>query len=84
MRKPYRHDSDIFDIKDLVSRDPITQFDCWFQEACKQPDIKEPNAIALATASRYVFVFFVFFIEFIYSILSKFIESRYNLTEKLD
>lgn len=52
MRKPYRHDSDIFDIKDLVSRDPITQFDCWFQEACKQPDIKEPNAIALATASR--------------------------------
>ena len=54
MRKPYRHDSDVFDMKDLTSGDPITQFSSWFQEACQNPDIKEPNAIALATASRYV------------------------------
>lgn len=52
MRKQYRDDCDTFDIKDLVSRDPISQFGSWFQEACKHPDIKEPNAIALATASR--------------------------------
>lgn len=42
IRAHYRDPSETFDVKDLTSRDPIKQFDSWFQEARKNPGIKEP------------------------------------------
>ncbi|CAF1018827.1 unnamed protein product [Brachionus calyciflorus] len=52
IRAHYRDPSEIFDVKDLVSKDPIKQFDEWFQLARKNPGIKEPNAMCLSTATR--------------------------------
>ncbi|CAI9715390.1 pyridoxine-5' phosphate oxidase isoform X2 [Octopus vulgaris] len=51
MRKPYRSSKDIFDLSQLVSRNPMKQFQAWFQEASNHPQIIETNAIALATAT---------------------------------
>jgi pyridoxine/pyridoxamine 5'-phosphate oxidase len=43
---------DVFDVGDLVSREPFKQFTSWFDEASNAPDIGEPNAMALATATK--------------------------------
>lgn len=51
MRKPYRSAEDTFDLSKLVSRNPMKQFQAWFQEASNHPQINETNAIALATAT---------------------------------
>ncbi|XP_014772842.1 pyridoxine-5'-phosphate oxidase isoform X3 [Octopus bimaculoides] len=51
MRKPYRSSQDTFDLSQLVSRNPMKQFQAWFQEASNHPQIIETNAIALATAT---------------------------------
>jgi len=50
MRKPYKDAQETFDVDHLVSKNPFTQFDHWFKEACKAEGILEPNAMALATA----------------------------------
>lgn len=52
MRKPYRASDDVFDVGDLVSTNPIKQFEAWFNEARTVPNIGEANAMALATASK--------------------------------
>jgi len=51
MRKPYHDKENFFDIKDLVSRDPFTQFQAWFDEASKHEKIEEANAMCVATAT---------------------------------
>lgn len=53
MRTPYRSSTDAFDVDDLVSKEPFKQFENWFEEAREIPDIKEANAMALATATKY-------------------------------
>nr|XP_034305212.1 pyridoxine-5'-phosphate oxidase isoform X3 [Crassostrea gigas] len=52
MRKPYRASDDVFDVGNLVSTNPIQQFEAWFNEARAVPNIGEANAMALATASK--------------------------------
>lgn len=42
IRAHYGDPSEIFDVKDLASKDPIKQFNDWFQIARKNPGIKEP------------------------------------------
>jgi pyridoxamine 5'-phosphate oxidase len=52
MRTPYRPSTEAFLESDLVAHEPFAQFQHWFDEACNHPDIKEPNAAALATSTR--------------------------------
>lgn len=52
MRKPYRASDDVFDVSNLVSTNPIKQFEAWFNEARTVPNIGEANAMALATVSK--------------------------------
>ncbi|KAG8446863.1 hypothetical protein GDO86_014355 [Hymenochirus boettgeri] len=52
MRKKYRNDDEAFEEKHLISLDPITQFNAWFQEVSECPEIAEPNAMCLATSTR--------------------------------
>uniref|UniRef100_A0A669BYJ6 pyridoxal 5'-phosphate synthase n=1 Tax=Oreochromis niloticus TaxID=8128 RepID=A0A669BYJ6_ORENI len=52
MRKRYRGDLECFEESQLVSLDPIKQFGNWFDEATKCPEIGEPNAMCLATATN--------------------------------
>nr|XP_020460387.1 pyridoxine-5'-phosphate oxidase isoform X2 [Monopterus albus]XP_020460388.1 pyridoxine-5'-phosphate oxidase isoform X2 [Monopterus albus] len=51
MRKKYKGDEDCFEESHLASMDPIKQFGNWFDEATKCPDIGEPNAMCIATAT---------------------------------
>ncbi len=51
MRKPYHDKSDIFDILNLVSKEPFGQFENWFEEAKKTTSIEEANAMCLATCT---------------------------------
>lgn len=53
MRIKYKDKSETFMEEQLVSKEPIGQFKEWFNEACKTPQIFEPNAMILATATRY-------------------------------
>ncbi|XP_014839405.1 PREDICTED: pyridoxine-5'-phosphate oxidase [Poecilia mexicana] len=52
MRKKYRGDEECFEESQLGSLDPIKQFGNWFDEATKCPEIGEPNAMCIATASK--------------------------------
>lgn len=52
MRTPYHNKKEIFDVKDLVAREPFAQFQDWFEEARKTSGIEEANAMALATATK--------------------------------
>ena len=54
MRHPYHGIDSIFDLEHLKSGDPIQQFENWFEDARKIKEIHEPNAMALATATKYV------------------------------
>ena len=54
MRHPYHGIDTTFDLEDLKSRDPMQQFETWFEDARKVKEIQEANAMALATASKYV------------------------------
>ncbi|KAL2731796.1 pyridoxine/pyridoxamine 5'-phosphate oxidase-like [Vespula squamosa] len=47
MRVKYKNGNETFTEEDLVSKEPIGQFKAWFEEACKTPQIFEPNAILL-------------------------------------
>ncbi|XP_076284995.1 pyridoxine/pyridoxamine 5'-phosphate oxidase isoform X2 [Lasioglossum baleicum] len=52
IRIKYKDKSETFTEDQLVSKEPIGQFKAWFQEACKTPQIFEPNAMFLATATK--------------------------------
>lgn len=39
--------------KDIERKEPFFLFQKWLQEACTNTDIIEPNAMCLATASKY-------------------------------
>lgn len=52
LRKPYNTRSNVFLEKDIDVKDPFDLFNKWFQEACSNPDIVEPNAMCLSTATR--------------------------------
>lgn len=52
MRKPYLNESNTFEIKDLVAKNPFKQFHDWFETAKNTPGIEEANAMCLATASK--------------------------------
>lgn len=49
---PYKGKRDVFDIDDLVSKEPFEQFSSWFEEAKKCEGILEANAMAIATATK--------------------------------
>lgn len=52
MRLKYKNRSETFTEDNLISKEPIGQFKAWFEEACNTPQILEPNAMLLATATR--------------------------------
>lgn len=52
MRKPYHNQENIFDLQHLAALEPFGQFKHWFDDACKQDSILEPNAMSLATATK--------------------------------
>ncbi|XP_068610690.1 pyridoxine-5'-phosphate oxidase [Brachionichthys hirsutus] len=52
MRKNYKGDEECFEESQLSSLDPMKQFENWFDQAIKCPEIGEPNAMCLATASK--------------------------------
>ena len=55
MRKPYKTDDAAFTEDDIVAtKNPIDQFHDWFQHAKTHPNITEPNAMCLVTATRFL------------------------------
>lgn len=38
--------------KDISIKDPVHLFNQWLKEACDTPEILEPNAMCLATATQ--------------------------------
>ncbi|KAJ8365087.1 hypothetical protein SKAU_G00139180 [Synaphobranchus kaupii] len=52
MRKKYKGDEECFEEDQLVSLDPIKQFGNWFDEATKCPDLREANAMCIATCTK--------------------------------
>ncbi|XP_012228679.1 pyridoxine/pyridoxamine 5'-phosphate oxidase-like [Linepithema humile] len=52
MRIKYRDRSETFTENSLISKEPIGQFKAWFDQACNTPQILEPNAMLVATATR--------------------------------
>ncbi|CAK9812972.1 Pyridoxine/pyridoxamine 5'-phosphate oxidase [Anthophora plagiata] len=52
MRIKYKDKSETFTEDQLVSKEPIGQFDAWFKEACNTPQIFEANVMFLATATK--------------------------------
>ncbi|EZA50449.1 hypothetical protein DMN91_009577 [Ooceraea biroi] len=52
MRIKYKNKNETFTEDNLISKEPIGQFKVWFEEACNTPQILEPNAMILATATR--------------------------------
>ncbi|XP_011690634.1 PREDICTED: pyridoxine-5'-phosphate oxidase [Wasmannia auropunctata] len=52
MRIKYKDKNETFTEDNLISKEPIEQFKVWFEEACNTPQILEPNAMILATATR--------------------------------
>ena len=57
MRKNYEM-PDGFDESHLVAKEPVMQFDAWFREASKSPNIGEANAMILSTCGRFVVISF--------------------------
>ena len=57
LRKNYEM-PDGFDESHLVAKEPFMQFDAWFREASKSPNIGEANAMILSTCGRFVVIFF--------------------------
>ncbi len=58
MRMEYRADHEHFDVEHLACREPFGQFKHWFELACNTDGIPEPNAMALATATRSELLYF--------------------------
>jgi len=40
------------DIDNLPSKDPMELFDLWFKEISSSEEVREPNAMTLATCNR--------------------------------
>lgn len=51
MRIKYKDRSETF-TEDSLIKEPIGQFKVWFDQACNTPQILEPNAMLIATATR--------------------------------
>ena len=54
MRRPYHDESSLFKETDLVSKEPFANFGHWFELACENKSLIEPNAMSLSTCSKYV------------------------------
>ena len=52
MRKPYNEKHTTFTEDSLVAKEPIKQFQSWFDVACQTPNVFEANAMCLSTASK--------------------------------
>jgi pyridoxamine 5'-phosphate oxidase len=52
MRIKYNDKSQTFTEESLVSKEPFKQFKSWFEIACNTPQIHEPNAVILGTATK--------------------------------
>ncbi|XP_071638741.1 pyridoxine/pyridoxamine 5'-phosphate oxidase [Temnothorax longispinosus] len=52
MRVKYKDRNETFTEDSLTSKEPIGQFKAWFEKACNTPQIMEPNAMFLGTATR--------------------------------
>ena len=52
MRKPYLGENEVFEVTNLVAKEPFAQFQNWFDQAKSTPGIEEANAMCLATASK--------------------------------
>jgi pyridoxine/pyridoxamine 5'-phosphate oxidase len=53
MRIDYTLNSEQLDTDNLPVKDPISLFEIWFTEAKNCERIEEPNAMTLATGTRY-------------------------------
>lgn len=53
MRIPYHGKNESFTEDQLVAREPFSQFNNWFERAAITEGIEEPNAMCLATATKY-------------------------------
>lgn len=54
MRIKYKDKSETFTEDALKSKEPFGQFEAWFNEARNTPGVLEPNAMCLATATKWV------------------------------
>lgn len=52
MRQPYKADTDVLLEAELPTKDPVSLFSKWFDEAKKNGGIYEPNAVCLASANK--------------------------------
>ncbi|KAM7538717.1 hypothetical protein Aperf_G00000047787 [Anoplocephala perfoliata] len=52
MRIPYRKETDRMSDKSITSVHPLKQFQIWFEEALKCPNLFEANAMCLSTVSK--------------------------------
>ncbi|XP_053690569.1 pyridoxine/pyridoxamine 5'-phosphate oxidase-like [Sabethes cyaneus] len=52
LRIKYKQKKDIFHESSIEVKDPLHLFRKWFDEACNTPEIIEPNAMCLATATK--------------------------------
>ncbi|KAL1377765.1 hypothetical protein pipiens_016033 [Culex pipiens pipiens] len=55
LRIKYKEPKDIFHESSIEVKEPFHLFRKWFDEACSTPEIIEPNAMCLATATRDAF-----------------------------
>lgn len=60
MRVPYNDRAKLLIEDNLPSKDPIIWFEQWFNEAKNNPEVVEPNAMCLATATKYETRIFLF------------------------
>jgi len=52
MRIKYKNKNETFTEDNLISKEPIGQFKAWFEDAKSRPEILEPNAMLLSTATK--------------------------------
>ncbi|XP_065091395.1 pyridoxine/pyridoxamine 5'-phosphate oxidase-like [Ochlerotatus camptorhynchus] len=52
LRIKYKEKKDIFHESSIEVKEPFSLFRKWFDEACNTPEIIEPNAMCLATATK--------------------------------
>lgn len=52
MRKQYHDSHTVFLEENIEKKDPIDLFGKWFKEVRNCPEIQEPNAMCLSTATK--------------------------------
>lgn len=52
LRIKYMEKRDVFLEDSIEKKEPMSLFDKWFQDALNTPEIIEPNAMNLATATK--------------------------------